>query len=332
MSDISHKPSTSLNPSVQQAFSQLPDLKDEQLSYESLTDIAIHRLKELNADLAEQSHLPSDPVRTVIEANTYQAWILLQRITRAQRALLVTTADGDDLDRLGNEYQLTRNTGENDDPYRLRIRERMTSSSVAGTKWHYRQRILDINPQLQQDYGFSDNAILNVHVGSSVGGQVDISLLINPKYRENQGAILDAAIRRAGADDVRAICDRVQVTPAKAKIVDIQARVIANHSDLRHINAYDYLNPCASDREDIQLRQSLDMRAAISAQLHAGFLDYELADLNQTLTVYKLERIMKVEGLYDLEFIQPQERIEAAPDEYLVLGDVQLEIVPRNRR
>lgn len=332
MSDIFRKPSNSLNQSAQQAFTQLPDLNDEQLSYETLTDLAISRLKELNAGLAEHSHISSDPVRTVIEANTYQAWILLQRITRAQRALLVTTADGEDLDLLGNEYQLTRNLGENDDPYRLRIRERMTSSSVAGTAWHYRQRILDINPQLQQDYGFSDNAILNVHVGSSVGGQVDISVLINPKYRVTQGAILDAAIRRAEADDVRAICDRVQVVPAKAKVVDIHARAIANHSDLRHINATDYLTPSASDREDIQLKQSLDMRAAILAQLHAGFLDYELANLNQTLTVYKLESIMKVEGLYDLEFIHPQERIEAAQDEYLVLGDVQLEIVPRNRR
>lgn len=270
----------------------LPDLPlpaiVEVLAYDTIKAALIADYVAL--DPAFDALLESDPVAKLLEVAAYRELLLRHRINQAARANLLAFARGTDLDHLALFYGVERLSGETDEPFRLRIRERIIGWSTAGAAPSYRYHVLSAHPGIE-----------DASVSSPEAGLVVVALL--PRVDADADEVLAAARARAEDPAVRVLTDALDVRMATALPVTVAARI--------------WLRPDAPDSRLAELDAHL--RAALGAERRLGW------DVTRSWLSAQLHR----SGVYRLELDAPSADVVVAPDAYARVDAVTLTLAGR---
>ncbi len=196
-------------------FTQLPapDVV-EALDYESI-------LAAILSDLgvrypAFDALVESDPAYKLLEVYAYRELLLRQRINDAALAVMLPYAKGADLDNLAALLGVQRLTDETDDRLRARAHMAPETFSIAGPRLAYRYHAMSASSAIR------DAAVLSVEPG-----WVRIVVLAEPSSSHVNGvpsaALLSAVESAVSADDVRPLCDQVQVVAADVLTYQVSA-------------------------------------------------------------------------------------------------------------
>ncbi|AUH00981.1 baseplate assembly protein [Prodigiosinella confusarubida] len=204
----------------------------ETLDFETLyeerkaTLLSLYPSDQLDA-ISRTLALESEPLVKLLQENTYREILLRQRINEAALAGMLAFAQGNDLDQLGANVNVSRlvvtpadDTAipptsavmESDSDFRVRIQQAYEGLSVAGSVGAY------------QFHGRSaDGRIADVSVISPSPASVIVSVL----SQENNGSASDELIAivntALNAEDVRPVADRVTVQSAVIVPYQIEA-------------------------------------------------------------------------------------------------------------
>jgi phage-related baseplate assembly protein len=160
----------------------------------------------------------SDPAYKILEVAAYREVLLRQRVNEAAQAVMLSYADGADLDQIGANYNVKRLvvTPEDDttipptpavmespESYRARIQLSFEGFSTAGPEGAYLSHALD-----------ADGRVSDVSVVSPAPGQVLVTVLSNVGNGVPTQDIIDAVTAELNTDDIRPLTDQVTVAPA----------------------------------------------------------------------------------------------------------------------
>lgn len=106
-----------------------------QVSYENNLNLILTRYKQIQPEWEE--YLESDPIVKAFEAAAYVITVKDQERNDQIKAILISSAEGDDLDNLGAFYKVARESGESDERYRTRILLAPDKMSSAGAARYY---------------------------------------------------------------------------------------------------------------------------------------------------------------------------------------------------
>ncbi len=224
----------------------------EELDFESLYQERKKKLIKLNSVYKDVLELESDPLAIDLQVGAYREFMIRHRINEAAQARLLAKAKKGDLDHLGAFYGVKRDQEEKDDPYRLRIRDRIIGSSTAGSLAHYRTRAMEVNP----------SAIRDIAIDSPIGGAVRVSILVRSGYcfkrkkpiselstfncidycTENKtvknvvdgkcpdftalsGKLIKEVYDHVNSDSVRMLTDTLSVVPAEQININVKAEI-----------------------------------------------------------------------------------------------------------
>lgn len=141
---------------------------------------------------------PAQVERLLIDLIVYRETLLRAAINDAARQNLVRFARAPMLDYLGELVGVTRLPGEDDERLRARILEAPESFSVAGPRLAYRHHAMS-----------ADASIVDVAVTSPEPGVVRLYPLTNTGLPSAE--IRALVLAKASAEDVRPLCDTVEV-------------------------------------------------------------------------------------------------------------------------
>ncbi|EJF1946196.1 prophage tail fiber N-terminal domain-containing protein [Salmonella enterica] len=143
---------------------------------------------------------------------------LRQEISDAVRAGILATAQGDDLDRIGKDFEVARLEGEPDDAYRERIRLSWGRLNSAGSENAYRYYALTADPDVLDARAYGPD----IH---HQPGQIHLYVLSRTGNGEAPQALLDKVAAAVNQPDVRPVTDQVLVRSAVNVGYDVVARV-----------------------------------------------------------------------------------------------------------
>lgn len=143
---------------------------------------------------------------------------LRQEISDAVRAGILSTAQKDDLDRIGKDFEVARLEGEPDDAYRERIRLSWGRLNSAGSENAYRYYALTADPDVLDAQAYGPD----VH---HQPGQIHLYVLSRTGNGEAPQALLDKVAAAVNQQDVRPVTDQVLVRSAVNVGYDVVARV-----------------------------------------------------------------------------------------------------------
>ncbi|WJV55694.1 baseplate assembly protein [Prodigiosinella aquatilis] len=261
----------------------------ETLDFETLyeerkaTLLSLYPSDQLDA-LSRTLALESEPLVKLLQENTYREILLRQRINEAALAGMLAFAQGNDLDQLGANVNVSRlvvtpaddttipptpAVMESDSDFRVRIQQAYEGLSVAGSVGAY------------QFHGRSaDGRIADVSVISPSPASVTVSVL----SQENNGSASDelvAIVNTAlNAEDVRPVADRVTVQSAVIVPYQIEATL--------------YLYP-GPEAEPVRAAAEQKLTSYISAQHRLG------RDIRRSAIYAALH----AEGVQRVELAQP---------------------------
>lgn len=182
------------------------------------------------AELAARLQLESDPLTKLLQEQAYREMVLRQRINDATRAVMLAYAKGNDLDNLGGLLDVARLVlveadpaanppvaaiYEEDERYRSRIQLSLEGFSTAGPVGAYTFHALSSSAHVKDVSITSHTAgIVTVTVLSTQGDGVPIPDLLTT---------VNAALND---EDVRPLCDTVEVVPATVVPYQVTAELI----------------------------------------------------------------------------------------------------------
>lgn len=182
------------------------------------------------AELAARLQLESDPLTKLLQEQAYREMVLRQRINDATRASMLAYAKRNDLDNLGALLNVERLVlveadpaanppvaaiYEEDERYRSRIQLSLEGFSTAGPVGAYTFHALSSSAQVKDVSITSHTAgIVTVTVLSTQGDGVPIPDLLTT---------VNAALND---EDVRPLCDTVEVVPATVVPYQVTAELI----------------------------------------------------------------------------------------------------------
>lgn len=201
-----------------------PDIV-EQISLEDL-------IAQMIADLQARSStftalVESDPAYKVIEVCAYREYLLRQRVNEACKALLLAYAKKNDLDQIGANYDVQRQTivpadaeavppveavMESDEDYRSRIQKSFEGFSCAGPIAAYEFYALSASSDVK-----------DVYIDTPVGGQVRVTVLSRTGAGVAPQSTLDAVKAALSVEEVRPLCDTVLTQSAQIVNYSIDA-------------------------------------------------------------------------------------------------------------
>ena len=263
----------------------------ETIDFEQLYQERKTRLLEMAPQYAEALELESEPLVLNLQLESYREMLLRQRINEAVYANLLATAKSADLDNLGVFYGVSRSELEDDETFRLRIRDRTEASSTAGSKAHYRSRAIEVDPV----------AIRDVEIDSPIPGQVRVSVLVRSGYDINE--VVEKVRARVSAEDVQMLTDTVDVVSAELIPVDVTADI--------------YLQP---DTPEVVF-DGLQQRLLDAWEVSAG--------LGWDLTPSWLDAQLHRDGIHYVQRSNPLELISIAANQCVVPGNISLTLKPR---
>lgn len=149
-----------------------------------------------------------------IEAGAYYALHLRARVNDAAKAMMLAFATGSDLDNLAAFYMVERLDGETDSELRARLIMAVDGFSTAGPTGAYRYHALSADPDVK------DVAVL-----SPSPGVVRVGVLSKSGNGVPSQALLDTVASALNGDEVRPLCDLVEVVAASVSAYAISARI-----------------------------------------------------------------------------------------------------------
>lgn len=182
---------------------------------------------EQQEELAVRLALESEPLNKLLQELTYREVLLRQRVNDATRSTMLAYASGNDLENLGALLGVSRlivtpgNPGavppiatvyEADSRYRQRIQLALEGFSTAGPVGAYTFHSLSASPQVK-----------DVAITSTVPGVVSVTVLSTSGNGEPDAPLLATVLAALNDEDVRPLCDTVEVLPATLVNYQVEA-------------------------------------------------------------------------------------------------------------
>ncbi|MFP3028322.1 MAG: baseplate J/gp47 family protein, partial [Wolbachia sp.] len=196
-------------------------------------------------------------------------------------------ARGEELDNLAEFYGAERQDGEEDERFRKRIKARIVGSSTGGSKDHYRFQALS-----------ADSRVKDALVESKVPGSVEISILSTELSTNGIASeeLLDIVRKRVTRDDIRVLTDTITVIGCNITEIDIHSRMSIS---------------------------SIISKEEIKEQFIKKFKASRRLGWNVT-TSWIIANLF-VEGVENVELIEPREDVVVLGNECAVLSYVKLD-------
>lgn len=186
----------------------------EALDYEEiLQDLKSDCVARLQSDGIEYDveMLESDPVVKILEVVAYRELLLRARVNSAARSVMLSFAQGSDLEQLGVYYGVTRMlvspatqdspaVYEDDERLRTRIQLAPEAFSAAGPRGAYIFHTMTVNPTIK-----------SVAVYQDMPGSVQVLPLVSTGDGIPSSAVLSAVRLRLNSDEIRPLTDMVTV-------------------------------------------------------------------------------------------------------------------------
>ncbi|BFD48201.1 MAG: baseplate J/gp47 family protein [Wolbachia endosymbiont of Sergentomyia squamirostris] len=170
----------------------------------------------ISRDKSFTALIESDPAMKILEVAAWRELLLRQRINEAVKSNLLKFAREEELDNLAEFYGAERQDGEEDERFRKRIKARIVGSSTGGSKEHYRFQALS-----------ADSRVKDALVESKVPGSVEISILSTELSTNGIASeeLLDIVRKRVTRDDIRVLTDTITVIGCNITEIDIHSRM-----------------------------------------------------------------------------------------------------------
>ena len=168
-------------------------------------------------DLEEVLTLESEPLVKLLEVAAYREVVLRARINDAAAAVLLATAAGADLDQLAAWWGVTRYPGETDSALRIRTQSALDALSCAGPRAAYRWHAMAASTE-----------VLDVGVDTPRAGIVRVSVLAVAGDGSADPALCSLVSAALNAEEIRPLCDTVQVIPAEILTYAVTATLHLN--------------------------------------------------------------------------------------------------------
>jgi phage-related baseplate assembly protein len=190
----------------------------EALDYEAILAAMKADLAARAPELAPALALESEPIVKLLEVCAYRELLIRARVNDAARAVMLATATGADLDNLAALFGVMRlvidpgdpaaappvpETRESDAVFRARAQLALEGFSTAGPVGAYVFHTLSASPMVK-----------DVHVDSPSPGEVRVTVLSHEGDGTPTAPVLAAVAAALNAQDVRPLCDLVDVQPA----------------------------------------------------------------------------------------------------------------------
>lgn len=251
--------------------------------------------------VAATLELESEPLTIDLQQQAYQEILLRQRINEAARAGMLAFAGGADLDHIGALRGLARKTirpanpravppveavYESDTDFRRRIQLHPEKYAAAGPAAAYVAHALDAHADVADAQAVRVRAgTVRVYVKSYSGGGVPAQ------------AVLNAVINKLSGENVRPLCDTVEVQAARKKEVRIEYEA-------------EYLTGPDKDLIKQAQRQALNDLAAKSGKI-GGFV-----------ALSKIIGALDMEGVHRIRLISPTADVACQDGEFIVIAAV----------
>ncbi|APR98554.1 baseplate assembly protein [Wolbachia endosymbiont of Folsomia candida] len=257
----------------------------EKLSFEEI----FSRMKEelIRRDPTFSALIENDPAVKILEVAAWRELLLRQRINEAAKANLLKFAEGSDLDHLAEFYGVERNREEGDEAFRKRIKARIAGWSTGGSKEHYRFHALS-----------ADSRVKDALVESPNPGSVQISILSTELSTGGVPSeeLLQIVRKQLNSQDIRVLTDTIEVVNCNIMAIDIQSRITAVSEE------------------------------TIEAAKKQFIEKFEAAKrLGWNVTKSWIIASLFVEGVQNVELIEPREDIEIKGNECATLGNLKIE-------
>lgn len=179
------------------------------------------------AEIAERLELESDPLNKLLQESAYREVILRQRINDSCRAVMLAFASGNDLDQLGALFEVERlvvtpgnptaippvvEVKESDDRLRQRIQLALEGVTTAGSIGSYIFHALSASALVK-----------DVAISRPVPGTVRVTVLSTDGNGVPSSELLDSVAVALNDEDVRPLCDTVEVAAAQITTYTVNA-------------------------------------------------------------------------------------------------------------
>jgi len=155
---------------------------------------------------------PHDPMTKALEVFALRELMLRQRVNDAAKAVMLAHAMDEDLDNLVSFFNIERLEDEGNERLRARAQLSMEGLSNAGTRGSYRYHTLSSSPLVRDCF-----------VEKAAPGVVRITVLSTQYNGQASAALLGTVTQKISADDVRALCDTLEVQ--SAEIIELNLAV-----------------------------------------------------------------------------------------------------------
>lgn len=182
---------------------------------------------EQQPDIAARLELESEPLTKLLQESSYRELILRQRINDSCRAVMLAFASGSDLDHLGALFEVERlivipgdpsaippvaEVKEDDNRYRQRIQLALESLTTAGSRGSYIFHTLSASALVK-----------DVAISRPVPGTVRVTVLSTAGTGIPTAELLGTVTAALNDEDVRPLCDTVEVAAAQITNYSINA-------------------------------------------------------------------------------------------------------------
>ncbi len=229
----------------------------------------------------------SDPAMKILEVSAWRELLLRQRINEAVKSNLLKFATGEDLDNLAEFYGVEREKEEEDERFRKRIKAKIKGWSTGGSKEYYNYHALS-----------ADSRVKDALVESPIPGKVQISILSTQLSTTGivSEELLEIVKKQVTRDDIRVLTDTITVIGCNITEIDIHSRMS--------------ISPVISKEE-------------IKKQFIKKFEANRRLGWNVTRS-WIIANLF-VEGVENVELIEPREDVVVLGNECAVLGYVKLD-------
>ena len=231
--------------------------------------------------------IESDPINKVLEVFSYRETLLRQRINEAAQANLLNFATAGDLEQLAIFYGIERQADETDSELRARTITHIKGFSVGGTADAYKAKVLSVSSNIR-----------DISLDSPEQGKVRITVLSKDGDGAPDQSLLDSITEKVNADDVKIITDTIEVRGAEIILVNI--------------NVLLHLYPDTPDEVLDKARN--DFPALFNSARGMGW----------NLTKSWIVRQLHLEGIQEVEILQPTENINVDEFQSVALGAVNI--------
>lgn len=242
----------------------------EPLDFETILAAMLAELRR--RDPSFSALLESDPAYKILEVCAYRELLMRQRVNEAARATMVAHARGADLDNLAANYGVARllvspandqavpprpAVYESDEELRARVVLSLEGYTSAGSRGSYVFHALSASGDVK-----------DVGVARGEPGTVRVAVLSRTGSGQAPAATLQAVTAALNAEEVRPLCDTVQVTSAAIIGYDIEASLTV-FSGVGQAEVLAAARQAAADYAEAQQRLGRDItRSGLFAALH----------------------------------------------------------------